>query len=231
MNSSKIIFLTILLLSGSICSAQKLTELEYATFTTGEMKSAGFIDERSYGIIGDLATNKFLGTGFVVTKSDLIITADHVVDNYTKIVYIPGGSSEKIPLEIIKRFPEYDLAVLRSSKKITDKPLKIAKYKKVKVKDPLMYVAYDLKRKEFIKACSIIKIIGKAYYNFSPFVFDCFTFPGQAKGGYSGSPVFNTKCEVIGIIQSYSISKNPNTDSEKIVVSGVSLEPIYKQIK
>lgn len=57
-----------------------------------------------------IGTNLGAGTGFYVSKDGTIITADHVVDGADE-VYL-NFSTGKIPLKVIDRAPDYDLALL-----------------------------------------------------------------------------------------------------------------------
>ncbi len=63
-----------------------------------------------------IATDLGTGTGFYVSADEKIVTADHVVDG-AKEIYINYATS-KVPLQVIDRAPDYDLALLAPLKRI-----------------------------------------------------------------------------------------------------------------
>ena len=53
------------------------------------------------------------GTGFVVNDAGYIATNSHVVDNGKRIQVVPANSRTLYDAEIVRSFPELDLAVLK----------------------------------------------------------------------------------------------------------------------
>lgn len=75
---------------------------DFATLEMSVVRIVAYMDD-------EIAT----GTGFVVNDAGYIATNSHVVDNGTKIQVVPANSRTLYDAEVVRSFPELDLAVLK----------------------------------------------------------------------------------------------------------------------
>ena len=142
------------------------------------------------------------GTGFYI-GNDLLLTAKHVVENSEVIYYAITKKAEdkKINLEVLYRSPNIDLAVL----KIKDEnhgltPLKLAKCN-AKIADYVHMISHPINYKLLSFSYSYGYVMKDGFIDKEPpFVGQNYLYQIARFFGSSGAPVFNTRGEVVGML-------------------------------
>ncbi len=162
------------------------------------------------------------GTGFNVDSEGLIVTNAHVVDN-AKVVLVKFSEGKNYLSTKWVSFPDVDLALI----KITGKNL------------PKLDLAGD----EAVKSGSKVMIIGNPLG--FPFVASTGTVSGQILldkwaepvlkiesyifKGSSGSPVINSRGQVVGIV--FAVSESQNNEKGRTTGFAVSVDSLKKRLK
>jgi S1-C subfamily serine protease len=168
----------------------------------GQTSQGVKINQETYGLITNnkIQHNEyFLGSGFVVKDSFTVITAYHVFkESIGKPKYYCNNIGRVIHINLVDSFPENDIAIYRADTVITYRPIHVGRFDDLRIGDPIIYLAYDLRVESFkgdarkiTKLDSIVvngKTVKRIFFN------------GDAIGGYSGGPVYNFKGEVIGLM-------------------------------
>lgn len=142
------------------------------------------------------------GTGFVVdTNSGLIVTNAHVAGEMAVCTYeIKFGNGKTVESKLVYIDPIYDFAILSVDPKnipIYVKSLKISE--ESPVINSKIYAMGNSSKNEFSTYQGYIFDTESILW-LKPFAEQSFQFSGLTVPGASGSPVFNTKGEVIGLL-------------------------------
>jgi serine protease Do len=135
------------------------------------------------------------GSGFIIDKSGLIVTNNHVVDNGKKItVKLPDGRS--FDAKLVGTDPATDIALLKIK---SDKPLPIVEFgddRKLRVGDWVIAVGNPFGLSNSVTAgivSSIGRDIGAGNYN------DFIQIDAPINRGNSGGPTFDLRGQVVGM--------------------------------
>lgn len=169
-------------------------------------------------------TDYFLGTGFAI-DSDVVITCYHVFrDSPNRPKYFDNTMGRRFPITLIDSFPAQDIAVFKTSYRVTGRPFKIDGFRNLNIGDSIFYMGYDLIKKEHYGSIAIVtnrdSIVNKG------FLIKRISFNGTAIGGYSGGPVFAKDGKVIALVTIAVVRRN---DGQTISTVGYSVEPLLKQ--
>jgi serine protease Do len=137
------------------------------------------------------------GSGFIIDKSGLIVTNNHVVDKSTKItVKLPDGRS--FTATLVGTDPATDIALLRIK---SDKPLPTVEFgddHKLRVGDWVVAVGNPFGLSNSVTAgivSSIGRDVGNGPYNYNDFI----QIDAPINRGNSGGPTFDLSGKVIGM--------------------------------
>ncbi len=137
------------------------------------------------------------GSGFIIDKSGLIVTNNHVVDKSTKItVKLPDGRS--FTATLVGTDPATDIALLRIK---SDKPLPTVEFgddRALRVGDWVVAVGNPFGLSNSVTAgivSSIGRDIGNGPYNYNDFI----QIDAPINRGNSGGPTFDLHGQVIGM--------------------------------
>jgi len=182
--------------------------------------------------VGFIFSNHSAGSGFVMLKTNYIVTCAHVTLKECDISYsvatLEGSTRPPFKdLKIIKIDTDYDIALLESPVRISDTVTTPDFIFDVKVADHLFYMGFDTASSRdrtlafkvnsaFVSKADSMKINKKNVRYFE--------FEGIALHGYSGGPVFNDKGQVIGLI------KGMYKKNGKVINRAYSIIPILKGI-
>lgn len=192
------------------------------------------------GIIIDSKKNMKVGTGFVAGNKRTVITCMHVVPNYTSTEYFfePEGMNRGplirktvYPLRLLYALPGYDLAVLTSEKDITQAPLQLAEFKRVRPGDEILYRGYDTNSDHLETKGAGISAVGSVLNETT--VADFLEFAGEGIPGYSGSPVFNSSGKVVALVREAWLTKGINGGGEILINRAFStdiLSILFKEL-
>lgn len=142
------------------------------------------------------------GTGFVVnTNPGLIVTNAHVAGEMAVCTYeVKFGNGKTVEAKLLYIDPLYDFAILSVDPKdipIYVKPLKISE--ESPIINSKIYAMGNSSKNEFSTYQGYIFDTESILW-LKPFAEQSFQFSGLTVPGASGSPVFNTKGEVIGLL-------------------------------
>lgn len=142
------------------------------------------------------------GTGFVVdTNSGIIVTNAHVAGEMAVCTYeVKFGNGKTVESKLVYIDPIYDFAILSVDPKNIPtyvKPLKISEEQPV-INSKIYAMGNSIKN-EFSTYQGYIFDTESILW-LKPFAEQSFQFSGLTVPGASGSPVFNTKGEVIGLL-------------------------------
>ena len=137
-----------------------------------------------------------LGSGFVISKTGLILTNHHVIARATKI-RIKLDNGKEYTAKVIGTDPKTDLALIKvKPDKDFPKPLILGDSDKIRVGDWVVAVGNPFGLSETVTAGIISakgRVIGAGPYD------DFLQTDAAINPGNSGGPLFNMKGEVIGI--------------------------------
>ena len=156
-----------------------------------------------YSIGTIIVDGKPIGSGFIMEKSNKVVTCEHVIRGQKKVYFRPQQRDSIYELSLISSDSEIDLAVLRSDKDITTKPLRGIKNFNIQPGQHLFYMGYNTQKSTpeipvyqvdnaFVLATGITKI-GNTLVKF-------IEFEGVGIPGYSGGPVFNDNGGVVAVM-------------------------------
>ncbi len=137
-----------------------------------------------------------LGSGFLISRSGLILTNNHVVDHATKII-VKTINGNVYKAKIVGRDPKTDLALLKIKPNgQLPAPVKLGDSAKMRVGDWVIAVGNPFGLSHTVTAGIISakgRVIGEGPYD------DFLQTDAAINPGNSGGPLFNMQGEVIGI--------------------------------
>jgi S1-C subfamily serine protease len=200
-------------------------------FTTCNSQSIQLLGKQ-FGLI-ETNDTLILGSGFVMLKPNLIITAAHVIKNRKNISFLCADTARYIfkNLKVIKIDYGYDFAILQSDNEICPQPLVASQDFKITPGQHLFYMGYRsaISSKEFPKiqidnlfvtSVGLTKSLNK--------IVQFIEFNGVGIPGYSGGPVFNDKNEVVGFMDEAFYKRGIWGDTATLVNRAYSVLPILK---
>lgn len=183
-----------------------------------------------------IATDLGTGTGFAITRDGLIITAEHVISG-AKEVYL-NYADGKVPVTVIDRAPEYDLALLKANTEFVY-PLRLTG--KFNVGDEVLAAGYPgnayYAGQASISSGIISRLLSTNDLRMTdkntPEGLDYIQTDAPINSGNSGGALVN-KCGVIGVIVSksdiYGLQEF-GTTSEAGISYAVSAKTIAERFK
>ena len=171
------------------------------------------------------------GTGFVFSKSGIVVTCNHVIER-TDVVYFAKfpSSDEYIPIKILLRDEEHDLALLEVKEKTPRTPLEPFSGP-IREGQEVMFSGYPLGLKELTTHQGIISSISKDATGITTYLID-----GTVNPGNSGCPLISNDGKVIGVVNAQIrenadiLEKVEEMKPGAIAIHDVDLIDIYKAL-
>ena len=219
--------LTTVLMIWSLCGAViAADEGPSVSFSAGDV-----------GVIADASSTSY-GSGFVIGASKAIVTCYHVIMDIEGPTYEPAGTQTPYldncySLEIDYILPEYDLAVLRSTKGIKCMSLSFGDIHRIRPGDSVIYAGLDSNRQGFAVHMGTVTATGNALSDIvsentsdGKTVVSFLEFEGEGIPGYSGGPVFDREGNVIAIMREAWHKKGVKGGEPRLINRAWSIEPL-----
>jgi S1-C subfamily serine protease len=173
----------------------------------------------------------FNGTGFIIIKSNYILTCAHVIDISRKISFVSLQQDKRYELNLVRIDTVNDLALLNSKSEICNEPFVPCDTFNVQPGQHLFYIGYDIassnSQMKAMKANNAyIQAVGK-YFSSNKLV-DFLEFVGVGKPGYSGGPVFNDQGQIVGIMREAWYKKGIKGGNSELINRAISIIPILQ---
>lgn len=143
-------------------------------------------------VVIQISTPKATGTGFYIKDYDLIITNQHVVDEYAHVV-VQGILFESISANVLYRDSKYDIAFIKLPKNFKFPNIKISMKQTLKEGDTVIVIGHPYGL-NYTATQGIVSKVERLQRGLKYIQIDAATNPGN-----SGGPLVNSKGEVIGI--------------------------------
>jgi serine protease Do len=151
-------------------------------------------------IFGDSTAKDSIGTGFIISKPNLVMTCAHVVGNNTELYFAPIKSDMRYRVVLKKIDTTADLAILESGSDMTLlPPLQAAGSFTISSGDSICYICYNPKSNSVCMHFATILSCGKD--TLINGIDRCMEYNGEVMPGNSGGPVLNQYGKVIGIVK------------------------------
>ena len=168
-----------------------------------------------------------LGSGFIIDKSGIVVTNNHVIEGADEITIIMHDQTE-FTAELLGRDPKADLAVLKFNPENKDlKSLKWGDSDKIRVGDWTIAIGNPLGLGGTVTA-GIVSAISRDIGN-GPYVKFIQT-DASINRGNSGGPLFNSQGEVIGI-NAAIVSQTGGSIGLGFAIPSNSAKKIIQQLK
>jgi len=171
------------------------TEMEQSVINSGKL-----YQEVSQGVVRISDGEKVLGSGFAFDSEGHILTPQHVVEGQSQI-YIISADGYTSPATIVGACEYTDIAVLKQSLPIP--ALTLADSTIVKVGEPVIVIGNPLGLPEAITSGIVSqtnRFVEVGYDTKTQWVASIIQFDAAVNFGNSGSPLLNSKGEVIGMV-------------------------------
>ncbi len=179
-----------------------------------------------------------IGTGFVLLNNHFVVTCNHVAKVEGDKWYFPLNSSKMYKLNLILFVKKGDIALFRTDDSIPTTPLIADTTFVFKNNSTIGYIGYDAENSspDNLKMSSHIGKIeanGRmdALVQGNEIGTSFIEFIGRGLPGYSGSPIFNNKGEVIAILSMAYYRANINYEEKVLVNRGLTIKPLVKAYK
>jgi len=161
------------------------------------------LDDYSFGYITPFPPfDTPVGSGFVVGTSPMIVTCNHVVADTArfKTNYLYGRGSDRIYADVMKTFPDLDLAILKPRKDGIKRlhSIPVGDVTRMRQGDLIYYLGWD-STNNTIKL-STTKVLSVDSFQTNGTKIDRVHFKSIAYPGYSGGPILNGTGEVVALI-------------------------------
>jgi len=170
-------------------------EMEQSVINAGKL-----YQEVSQSIVRISDGEKMLGSGFASDANGHILTPQHVVAGQSQI-YVISADGHTSPATVIGTCEYSDIAVLKQNLSIP--ALKLADSTRVKVGEPVIVIGNPLGLPGTITsgiASQTNRFVEIAYSMGSRWVANIIQFDAAINSGNSGSPLLNSRGEVIGMV-------------------------------
>lgn len=187
----------------------------------------------SIGIVFTMRGGKVLGkgSGFVFSKSGILVTCNHVVKEQDANFFIKfPDSSSVIDAKIVLRDEEHDLALLQFNDERWQ-PLPMAEANTVREGMPVVFSGYPLTLSDLTTHQGILSAIIKDATGITIYLID-----GTVNSGNSGCPLMTQGGEVIGVVnakrreQSDLLRNVEEMQIGAISLYGIDLVKIYQAL-
>jgi serine protease Do len=173
------------------------TEVEQSVINAGKL-----YQEVSQGIVGISDGERIVGSGFAFDTDGHILTPQHVVEGQEQIdVILPDGRTS--PATVVGSCQYSDIAVLALEQRLTIPALTLADSNTVRVGEPSIVIGNPLDLPGTITSGIVSQThrFVKVEYDWGTrWVANLIQFDAAVNFGNSGSPLFNSKGEVIGMV-------------------------------
>jgi S1-C subfamily serine protease len=211
----------------------------YCLWAQEEFK-VNFPDQSVGAILIDRSTP--IGTGFVLLNNHFVITCYHVAKVKGEKWFFPLNSHKIYRLELFEYVEQGDIAIFKSYDSIPTTPLIADTTFIFNNKVSIGYSGFDGEQSspnhlKMIDHTAIIEANGKmdAPIDGLEISTTFIEFVGKGLPGYSGSPIFNDKGEVIAILSMAYFRESISGPEEKVLINrALTIKPIveaYKQKK
>jgi S1-C subfamily serine protease len=207
------LFFTFILLSLSNMTQEESKNTNLTCSTLAEQR------KKAINATYPIGTDQGTGTAFAVSSNGVLITADHVIDGAQKI-YLNYATGE-VPLQVIDRAPEFDIAVLKSPETTGDYLSLVDSYDQG---DDLYALGYPRNTLEAGQASLSEGVLSRILSNedlklnepSTPNGLEIVQTDTALNPGNSGGAIFN-KCGVVGVVSAKS-------DTNQLQDYGISSE-------
>jgi S1-C subfamily serine protease len=195
------------------------------------------IKPESVGTIADSKTGESVGTGFIVGSARTIVTCAHVISDreysYEPVRNQPPTPRIKksFPVKLLYALPRYDLAVLQASEDVTEKPLELGDFRRLRPGDRVIYIGWVAGTNNLKVDVATVSATG-AVLNDNAIV-EFLEFEGVGKPGYSGGPVFDINGNIVAIMREAWTKKGVKGGGEFLINRAFStdiLSVLMKQV-
>jgi S1-C subfamily serine protease len=174
------------------------TELEQSVINVGKL-----YQEVSPGIVRISDGEKIIGTGFVFDSEGHILTPQHVVEGQVRMdVILSDGRTS--PVTVVGSCQYSDIAVLALEQRLSVPALTLADSSAVRVGEPVIVIGDPFELPGTVTS-GIVSQTGRfvevGYDLKTRWVANLIQFDAAVNFGNSGSPLLNSKGEVIGIVE------------------------------
>jgi serine protease Do len=150
------------------------------------------IIEKFQHIVIQIATQGGNGTGFYVHEYDMVVTNQHVVDDYAE-VSIAGKNFDKVLSRVWYFDKKHDLAFIQPPAGIEWPVINLGEYEKMKDGDPVIAIGHPYGL-NYSATQGVISKVDRIRDGMKFIQIDAAINPGN-----SGGPLVNTRGEVIGV--------------------------------
>lgn len=175
---------------------------------TAESTCLSIADQRSKAVSATypIGTDLGAGTAFAVNADGILVTADHVIEGAQK-VYLNYSTGE-VPLRVVDRAPEFDIAVLKSPETTGDYLSLVDSYEQGDDLYALGYPGNALTAGQATLSRGILsRVLDNADLKLNsadaPAGLEMIQTDTAINPGNSGGPLFG-KCGVVGVVSSKS---------------------------
>ena len=173
------------------------TELELSAINASKL-----YQEVSKGIVRISDGEKTIGSGFVFGPNGHIVIPQHLVEGRAQIdVILADGSTSAAA--IIGTCEHSDIAVLKLKQRLTTEALTLADSTTVRVGEPVIVIGNPLELPRTITSGIVSqthRFVEVKYGSKTRWVANLIQFDAAVNSGNSGSPLLNSKGEVIGMV-------------------------------
>ncbi len=172
------------------------------------------------------------GSAFIYSKKGMLVTCEHLVEGSHSLICRFPGDAEFLPLKVILRDAEHDLALLKAE---VDRepllPLSKKSLKDVRAGMPVLFSGYPLSLEVLTTHQGILSAVTKDAVGSTTYLID-----GTVNSGNSGCPLMNENGDVLGVVnakrreRSDLLNKVEAMALGAISLHGIDLVEIYQAL-